>query len=388
MAQADKCDIAILGGGLAGGLIALALAARRPELSIMLIEASETIGGHHIWSFFESDIAPGDRWLVAPLVSHSWAAHDVAFPRHQRTIAGAYHSIRSEQLDSAVRSALPAQALMLGARVHTAGPDSVLLHDGSRIEAGAVIDVRGAGDFHALELGWQKFVGQEVRLERPHGLERPIIMDATIEQIDGYRFLYVLPFTPDTMLIEDTYYSDRAHLAPGTITPRIAHYALGRGWRIAEVLREETGVLPVAMGGDFEAYWRSGGDGVAKAGMRGGFFHPTTGYSLPDAVRIAARIAGQRDLSGEALHAYLYEEARKAWRDRSFYRMLSRMLFRAAHPPQRWKILDHFYRKDRALIRRFYGARSTMADKVRLLSGRPPVPIGRALGALTGKQRV
>jgi hypothetical protein len=28
------------------------------------------------------------------------------------------------------------------------------------------------------------------------------------------------------------------------------------------------GALPVAMGGDFEAYWQAGGNKVAKAGMR------------------------------------------------------------------------------------------------------------------------
>jgi lycopene beta-cyclase len=387
MTQPDKCDVAILGGGLAGGLIALALARKRPELSLALIESGETIGGNHIWSFFESDIAPADRWLVAPLVSHSWAEHEVAFPRHRRIIPGAYHSIRSERLDATVRATLPTHAILTGTRVHTAGPNIVLMQDGSRIEAGGVIDARGSGDLGHLELGWQKFVGQEIRLEKPHGLERPTIMDATIEQIDGYRFLYVLPFTADTLLIEDTYYSDRPQLKPGTITPRITHYAAGRGWRVAEVLREETGVLPVTMGGDFEAYWRSGGDGVAKVGMRAGLFHPTTGYSLPDAVRSAAFIATLPDLTGEALHTTLHEEARKAWQSRGFYRMLSRMLFRAAHPPQRWKILDHFYRKDRGLIRRFYAARSTLADKARLLSGKPPVPVTRALGSLFGARR-
>lgn len=387
MAQTNTCDVAILGGGLAGSLIALALARRRPELSLRLIEAADRIGGNHIWSFFESDIAPADRWLIAPLVGHSWPAHDIAFPRHQRTIVGAYHTVRSEALEAAVSAALPPEAIMTGRRVHTAGPNMVLMHDGSRIEAHGVIDARGAGDLYHLDLAWQKFVGQELRLEKPHGLERPIIMDATIEQIDGYRFLYVLPFTPDTLLIEDTYYSDRSHLTPGTITPRIAHYAAGRGWRVAEMLREETGVLPVAMGGDFDAYWRSGGDGVAKAGIRAGLFHPTTGYSLSDAVRIATLITTMPDLSGEALHSALYEEARKAWRSRGFYRMLSRMLFRAAHPPQRWKILDHFYRRDRGLIRRFYAARSSFSDKVRLLSGKPPVPIRRAIGAVFGDRR-
>ncbi|MEB0222632.1 lycopene cyclase family protein, partial [Pseudomonas sp. AB12(2023)] len=74
------------------------------------------------------------------------------------------------------------------------------------------------------------------------------------------------------------------------------------GWATHTVIREESGVLPVTMGGDFEAYWQSGGNKVAKAGMRAGLFHPTTGYSLPDAVRLAALIATARDLSGEGLH--------------------------------------------------------------------------------------
>jgi lycopene beta-cyclase len=387
MAEVD-CDVAILGGGLAGGLIALALARKRPDLKLLLIESGDVIGGDHTWSFFESDIAPHDRWLVAPLVCHSWSAHDVAFPRRRRTIPGAYHTIRSSRLDEVVHETLPPGSVLLGARVHTAGPTTVLLHNGSKVEARGVIDARGSAALEQhLDLGWQKFVGQELRLEKPHELERPLIMDATIEQIDGYRFLYVLPFTADTLLIEDTYYSDRAHLVSGTVTPRIQHYAAGRGWRIAEVLREETGVLPIAMGGDFDAYWRSGGDGVAKAGMRAALFHPTTGYSLPDAVRLATLVARQKDFSGEALHTLLYTHARKAWTERRFFRMLSRMLFRAAHPPQRWKLLDHFYRKDRGLIRRFYAARSTLADKIRMLSGKPPVPISRAAGSLFGDKR-
>ena len=384
MTQAGRCDVAILGAGLAGGLLALALAQRQPGLSILLVEAGDTIGGNHIWSFFESDIAPEDRWLVAPLVSHSWSGHDVLFPRHARSLPGAYHSIRSERLDQMLRTILPPEALLTGRKVHTAGATSVLLDDGSRIEAGAVIDARGTGELKHLDLGWQKFVGQEVRLAKPHGLVRPIIMDGTVEQIDGYRFVYVLPFGPDRLFIEDTYYSDKPNLPVKTIAPRIRNYAAGRGWTVAEVVRQETGVLPVAMGGDFDAYWRSGGDGIAKVGMRAGLFHPVTGYSLPDAVRTAIRIAALPHFEGAALHDMLHAEARGAWRKRGYYRMLCRMLFRAARPELRWKILAQFYRRDQGLIARFYKGESTLLDKLRMLAGRPPVPISRALRAIGG----
>src|SRR5687768_15682553 len=56
-------DLAIVGGGLAGGLIALALRARRPELRTVVIEEARHAGGNHVWSCFETDVAPQDRWL-------------------------------------------------------------------------------------------------------------------------------------------------------------------------------------------------------------------------------------------------------------------------------------------------------------------------------------
>ena len=49
--------LTILGGGLAGGLIAYALSQRRPEVRLELIERGETLGGNHVWSFFDGDIA-------------------------------------------------------------------------------------------------------------------------------------------------------------------------------------------------------------------------------------------------------------------------------------------------------------------------------------------
>lgn len=386
-----SCDIAIVGGGLAGGLIALALAKRHPGLDVRIVERSDRFGGNHLWSFFASDVREADRWIVAPLVSYSWQGYDIAFPAHARTLDSAYYSIESARLDATLRAELPPQALMSERKVLAAGPTAVVFADGDRLEAKGVVDARGAGDLGLLDLGWQKFVGIEFALDAPHGLTRPIVMDATVEQIDGYRFVYTLPFSSTRLFVEDTYYSDTPDLyrpQPGSgsnadpIADRVRAYAAAHGWDTHSVVREESGVLPVTMGGDFEAYWQSGGNKVAKAGMRAGLFHPTTGYSLPDAVRLAALIAGARDFSGAALHTLTYEHARSTWQARGFYRMLDKMLFRAAEPEERYRILERFYRLDPRLVRRFYAGRSTMMDKARILTGKPPVPISRALRAI------
>ena len=375
-------DLVIVGGGLAGSLLALALRAARPDLRLLILEAGERLGGNHVWSFFASDVGVEDRPLIDPLIANRWSGYEVRFPAHSRGFDNAYHSITSERLDAHVRACLPADAIRTSAAVREIGPMQVLLVDGERIDTGGVIDARGAGDLSLLSVGWQKFLGQELRLDHPHGMQSPIVMDATVPQIDGYRFVYVLPFGPDRLFVEDTYYSREPALDPAVLRDRIAAYADAQGWRIAAVEREETGVLPVTMGGDFAAYWRSTGGDVAKIGARAGLFHPTTGYSLPDAVRTARLVAGMADLSGPGLARALHDHARRAWESRGFYRLLDRMLFRAAGPDERYKVLERFYRLDRRLIERFYAGRSTMADKLRILTGRPPVPIVRAVRAI------
>jgi len=384
MASTISCDVAIVGAGLAGGMIALALKAKHPALDVRLIDAAPVVGGNHLWSFFGSDVAQGDRWIVAPLVVHAWRGYDVRFPAHARTIDATYYSIESTRLDREVRRVLPADALMLGRKVSGASATAVVLADGDRIEATGVIDARGAGDLSLLDLAWQKFLGRELALSVPHESPRPMVMDATIPQIDGYRFVYCLPFCADRMFVEDTYYSDTPDLDIPVLGARIDDYVTARGWSVESVVREESGVLPVAMGGDFEAYWRSGGARVAKAGMRAGMFHPTTGYSLPDAVRTASMLASLSDFSGAKLHDATHAMARATWKSRGFYRMLDTMLFRAAEPEERYRILERFYRLSPSLIGRFYAGRSTLSDKARVLTGKPPVPIVRAVRAIAG----
>lgn len=60
------------------------------------------------------------------------------------------------------------------------------------------------------------------------------------------------------------------------------------------------------------------------------------------------------------------------------------MLFEAAAPDERRRVMERFYRLPEPLIERFYAGQTTLADKARILVGRPPVPISRALRCLPG----
>lgn len=387
MGDGMEHDLAIAGGGLAGSLIALALAARRPDLSVLLVESGETIGGNHIWPFLESDVPPEHRWLIEPLIGHSWPGYFVLFPKLRRRVRTPCHALLSERLGEAVRAALPPERILTGRRALSVGRMGLTLEDGTRIEAKAVIDARGPATLSLLDLGWRKSLAQVVRTDAPHGLDRPVLVDATVRQHDGYRFVNVLPLGTDRLRIEDVYYSDGAALERGLLARRVEDYAAARGWAIAAVESEEAGALLVVQGGQFERYWQSGGNGVAKAGVRAGLVHPLTGDALPDAVRLAVLVAELDAPAAYALHKTLYDWTAAAWRGRGFYRHVSRLLFRAGPARQRYRVMQRLHGLETPVVERFHAARSTRADRLHMLAGRPLAPASRTLALWREKRR-
>jgi len=374
------CDIAIVGGGLAGGLIALALARLRPGIAVQVLEAGPAPGGNHRWSWFESDLSDDGLRLLDGFRTIRWAdGYEVRFPGFARTLATPYRSLSSADFAEGLARMLPAGTIRTDAEAGALDRDGVTLASGERLAARAVIDCRGFAPSPHLTGGWQVFMGRHLRTAAPHGVERPVIMDATVAQLDGYRFVYVLPLGADELFVEDTYYQDTPLLDRSVLSVRLDQYCRAQGWD-GELLGSETGVLPVVTGGDFAAYQRSRRiPGVAVAGARGGFAHPLTSYTLPFAAETALAIAAEADLPGEQMAAMLEARARRHWRATRFYRRLGAMLF-GAPPEQRRRVFERFYRLDERLIERFYAGRSTLLDRARVLCGKPPVPL-RALAA-------
>lgn len=370
--------LVLAGGGLANCLVALRIRARHPDTHVTIVEAGDRPGGNHTWSFHAGDLGGDQRRLVEPMVRYRWPAQRVVFPRYERRLACGYASIPSDALAEHVESQAGLR-MEMGRRVTAIRPDSVLTDAGDTIEGTAVLDGRGPDSSDGMILGFQKFVGREVVTERPHGVELPVIMDASVSQADGYRFVYVLPFDQRRLLIEDTRYSDGAELSRADLVQAIDEYADASGWRIAETLREEDGVLPILLAGDFERFWPADPDAPARAGLRAGLFHPTTGYSLPQAVALADAVAAHWPMDGRQLARFTREFARAFWARTGLFRLLNRMLFWAGRPEGRYRVMQRFYRLSEPLITNFYAGRLTLAQKTRILVGKPPVPFFNAL---------
>ena len=373
MSDADLHDVILVGGGLASCVALLALAAARPGARVAIVERAAALCGNHTWCLHADDVPPELVDVLAPALAHRWPGYDVAFPEHVRTLDSPYACATSASLAGAVHAAIAARpgfSARLGTAVQEVSATEVVLADGQRLRGRCVVDARGPAHFatNPAACGYQKFIGLELALTAPHGLARPMLMDATVAQRDGFRFLYVLPLAERRVLIEDTYFSDTPDLDDAESESAILAYASARGWQTVEVVREERGVLPLPLA--MPEAPRALGDGPLVAGYQGGWFHPTTGYSMPLALRLAQFIAhGTEQPEAAARWQLLVDEHR---RQLAFALRLNKMLFRWFAPAQRHHVLARFYRAPEDTVRRFYALRTTRGDRARILCGRPP----------------
>lgn len=374
----DVLDLILVGGGLAHGLLAWRLLQTRPDVAFVVIEAGPTLGGNHTWSFHGTDVTKEQLEWLWVLAAKSWPSHDVIFKTGDRRIGGGYHSITSEGFHSKLKERLK-DRLRLKTKVTSLTPTSVTLATGETLQAKAVIDGRGFSSAPEWPCGYQKFLGMDVELTTPHGLEVPLLMDGRVEQHGAFRFVYLLPWDAQRLLIEDTYYADTPELPLEVLRGRVRNYLAERGLSIATVHREESAALPIPLTGEAPALKGP------TLGVAGGFFHATTGYSLPFAVELADALCQRSTFDAGELTVWLQELSRRHWASQGFFRLLNRMLFKGADPDERIRIFESFYRHDENLIAHFYAGRLTNLDILKVLArGSQTVPFPRAFKASLG----
>jgi lycopene beta-cyclase len=378
-------DLIIVGGGLSGGLLAYRLRQSRPDVRFLVLEQGSTLGGNHTWSFHHSDLTSDQHDWIDPLVKARWDGYVVKFPQYTRHIHSKYYSVTSTHFHSTLYPLLKEQ-LILGQRVDSIQPTYVILDNSRKIDAQCVIDARGIYPGKPENIGYQKFVGLDLKLSAPHELQEPVIMDATCDQRNGYRFFYLLPWDERTLLIEDTYYNNDNHLNINAMRENILDYTKSKFGNIETILRTETGVIPIPLVRDHSSKDKSR---VPSIGIGGLFFNDTTGYSFSYSVRVADGISKlpKNDLQPELLSHLVQSLHSQNSSQSSYYRLLNRMLFEAAVPQHRVKVFERFYKLPQTLIGHFYSGQLTPLERARILIGKPPVPLIPALKCLLRNPR-
>lgn len=418
-------DYLLIGGGLQSGLLAHAINHFQPNATVAMLERDGRLAGNHTWSFHLGDLAGSITAWMGPLIEYRWPAYDVLLEGFSRQVTLPYASISSSHFARSVERLFAArsaggetrQFASAGARAdavtanrtsrgrsaadspndwHQAGDrdraDSVgrgwELHTatevtqfdaghaetrcGKRFVARQVIDCRGPGaTAHRFQgCGFQKFHGFEVEFADGAGIARPRIMDGRVAQDDGFRFFYVLPFTPRRLLIEETRFSDRPELSRETCLAEVRRYLADQGIGRYEIVREETGVLPMP----YSSERLPSAHVPLSGGYAGGWFHAATGYSLPLAAAFAEAVAA---VPPEQAHEAIERLAERHRWQAGFGRLLNRLLFRLVAPRHRHQIFRRFYRVlPEEAIARFYAHRFRPRDAARLIIGAPPTLVG------------
>lgn len=377
----------VVGAGLSGLILAWRCLSSNPNVSVIIIDSNHIIGGDHTWSFNINDIESSLHEWIEPFIAHSWKKYDVKFKGYSRRLNIPYCTGNSNSLRACVDPFIKSGRLklILNTEVVKLTSFDVTILNGEKFTGDYIFDARGFTFDDNIKLGIQKFYGKTIETAKPHNLKYPIIMDATVSQHDGYRFIYCLPFGKNQILIEDTYYSDGLNFDQDKYNKRIDQYIEGNNWTEHKVIRVEKGILPITLAIDSKLIEKRGlkNKEPIKIGMRGNFYHPVTGYSFPDSVRLASKISRTINSCDKNKLVNLDLEIRKykllLYRRDRYFRLLNRLLFKASSPSKRHLVLQRFYTLSESLIKRFYEGNLHKKDMLRILIGKPPVPVLKAL---------
>ncbi|MEE2640879.1 MAG: lycopene beta-cyclase CrtY [Planctomycetota bacterium] len=360
-------EFVICGGGLQGCLLALAIQHYSPRTNVVLIEKSDRLCGNHTWSFHESDVPERAHAWFSQLVDFSWPSYLVRLGEFERESPIGYGSIRSSSLASRVTEIAAnsnGNFQIIQDEVDRIQKDIVWLKSGAVFHCGVALDCRGVKSdaFSIGKCGFQKFFGFEIEL-KSDWIEKPILMDSRVDQTDGFHFIYTLPFSSRRILVEDTRFSNSPDLKRDDCLATVNRYLKQNGVASHDIVREETGCLPMPFG-------KATKSSPLSLGYRGNLFHAATGYSLPIAAFLADEIAANS--ATEALG--IISKFKRINRFRfAFTRWLNRMLFCLIKPSARQNIFRRFYENlSPQQIQRFYAHKFNLMDGLAFFAGVPP----------------
>jgi lycopene beta-cyclase len=345
-------------------MAALAMARLRPEVPLLILEEGETFGGAGYRSFADAELGREGAELIGPLAVERWPGFYVAFPGFSRKLKAEWAGFAAADLHRAMVETLTPKQYRLGTKVVAVREDALVLDGGETIKAEGAIDARGTASLSILDLLYEARLERDCLFEAPHRVDRPVLIDATVDQAGGLRFMQCVPLAEDRLIVADTCISERGQ-PDDQAEARLDAYLAARGWRERRAAPAHKRVRPLPAGGDFAAFWRLGGARVAKLGLRGGFVNPATGRTIADAVRNARLLAEQRDFSGTALHDLFEAEAKAAWKKREALRAVPAALAEAM-PEGRRAVIERLYRLDPGLIARLHADRLGLLDRRRV----------------------
>ncbi len=369
--------IAILGGGLAGLSLAVALRDQGVRAHVRIFEPRQSYADDRTWCFWDVIDHPfrdciAERW-PAWRVETAQGAVETGSRCHPycRLPSGAFYAAACERIDAARNIELRA-----GARVERVAPEAGALRidtDDGTHRADLVFDARppasDALDTSAHPFLWQDFLGWHVRAA--HEAFDPAVVDLMdfrdTPETGVIRFHYVLPLDRREALVEATAFAPVERGAPDPHEPRLRaalDRRLGAGrW---EVRGAERGRIPMTTA----PMPPTGHPAIVPIGTRAGAPRPSSGYAFLPIQRHSQALASQV-ARGEPPSAAVRGNAVR-WLDQIF---LARLIAAPEQAPALFHALFAGVAADRLV--RFLAEAGTLADHLAVMSSLPTGPFVR-----------
>ncbi len=311
-AEEEEYGYVILGAGCAGLSFCYYLLEAGVEDPVLILDQKTSFADDRTWCFWDVEPTPFSR--SATKSWGSWSLHAEGRTIVHRTERYPYRCLTAVDFyEHALKSIAERGNVTLrlgeaveGYKAH--GGRVYVRTEAATYTARHVLDGRGLPPGSPVfeearrEAVWvpQKFLGLRLRTRKPVFDPRVCtLMDFSVAQERGLRFVYVLPFTEREALVENVYLAE-ARISPEEHRRELAEYLgsrLGLSPEDYVVDGEERGYIPMT---DYR-FPRRLGEGVYSAGMLGGGSRPSTGYTFLRTQRycraLAADLAAGREPS-------------------------------------------------------------------------------------------
>lgn len=369
-------DFIITGGGCAGLslLMRLLQSPRWQHKKILLIDKAAKTANDRTWCFWETKAG-----LFEPVVHHSWdqlyffsnqteRLFSIApyrykmirgsdFYRHVYEYLRRFTNVTTEWGEvTAIQNTLDAAQVTVNGHRHTADYvfNSLLLNPP---------DLTG---YYALQ---QHFKGWFIRTEKPlFDAGKATLMDFRVGQHHGTTFVYVLPFSSTTALIEYTLFT-RDLLAPEAYDEALKDYVsrfLKTNYYAIE--EQEFGVIPMTN------YPFPASDGrIINLGTAGGQTKSSSGYTFQFIQKHSEKIVAALDETGKPYIKRSRSEQRFAFYDATLLHILDKRKLEGAHV-----FTDLFRQDDPRTVLKFLDNETSLAEDINIMKRLPKLTFAKA----------
>jgi lycopene beta-cyclase len=270
-------DTIILGGGCSGLSLGLTLAKKEPYQSILIIESRSQYIPDRTWCFWNVKNHPFER-----LVRYNWKRWQVRYKGQKISLGSSqyeYQCIPSEAFYQEAILQISNRAnvtLLMGVHVCHIREETLKIF----LETThGVYTCRRAYDSRPEDRPaglYQHFHGWHIVCESPiFDPAEVILMDFDLPQTSGLNFMYLLPFSPCSALVEATYVTPKV-LEQKMYERNIQEYLdLRYGLRSYDIVYQETGVLPLQA-----KSLNPNTSPLIPIGTRAGWMRASTGYAF------------------------------------------------------------------------------------------------------------